>query len=138
MGFTDTCILFFYYFSRKIAYVFREKLNELRKSKNWSQEKVAFDLDVSQSTYSDWENDISIPKKENLIRLSEIFEVDVNELSNEIYNIHIENKKNGIAVVNSPNSKINATEAILKVSESLDNLVKTFEKFLQQSNSSEK
>ncbi len=115
-----------------------KKLNELRKNKNWSQEKVAFDLDVSQSAYSDWENDVSIPKKENLIRLSEIFEVDVNELSNEIYNIHIENKKNGIAVVNSPNSKINATEAILKVSESLDNLVKTFEKFLQQSNSSEK
>lgn len=73
-----------------------------------------------------------------MIKLSEIFEVDVNELSNEIYNIHVENKKNGIAVINSPNFKINATEAILKVSESLDNLVKIFQKYLEENNNSQK
>lgn len=109
-----------------------KKLYELRKSKNWSQEKVAFDLEVSQSTYSDWENNISIPKKDNLMGIAELYDINVSELSNEIYNIRIKNKENAIALVNSPNSKINATQAILKVSESLENLTKLLEKFLDK------
>ncbi len=111
-----------------------KKLYELRKSRNWSQEKLAFDLDISQSTYSDWENDVSIPKRDNLINIAELYGIDIRELSDEVYNINIKNKENAIALVNSPNSKINATEAILKVSESLDNLTKLLEKLLAKEN----
>ena len=57
-----------------------KKLLNLRTSRQLIQEKVAYDLDVVQSTYSDWENSISIPKQENLVKIAEYFEVPVQDL----------------------------------------------------------
>lgn len=108
-----------------------KKLYELRTSRNIKQEQVAYDLEIAQSTYCDWENNVSTPKRENLTKLANYFNVDVKELEEEIYKVNINNKKNAIALVNSPNSKINSTEAIIKVAESLEKLTFLFEKFLE-------
>jgi transcriptional regulator with XRE-family HTH domain len=105
-----------------------KKLYNLRTSKNITQEKIAYDLEIVQSTYSDWENSISVPKRKNLTNLADYFDVSIHELEEEVYNIAINNKRNAIALVNSPNSKINATDAILKIAESLEKLTALLEK----------
>jgi len=110
------------------------KLFDLRTTKNIKQEQIAYDLEISQSTYSDWENDISTPKRENLFKLAEYFGVDVNELDDEIYRIKITNKKNAIALVNSTNNKINSTEVILKIADSLEKLTILVEKLVGENN----
>lgn len=55
-------------------------ITELRKEKNMSQEELAEALQVSRQAISKWENGLSNPDTENLIRLAEIFAVDVNKL----------------------------------------------------------
>ena len=108
-----------------------EKLLELRTQKNIKQEQIAYDLEIAQSTYSDWENNISIPKRNNINKLANYFNVNVDELLGEMYNIKIKNKENAIALVNSPNSKINSTEAIIKIANSLEKLTLLVEKMLE-------
>jgi transcriptional regulator with XRE-family HTH domain len=76
-----------------------QKLNELRTLRNIKQEQVAYDLEIAQSTYCDWENNVSIPKRENLLKLAKYFNIDINDLEEEIYKIIISNKKNAIALV---------------------------------------
>lgn len=109
-----------------------KKLYEFRNAKNCKQEQVAYDLEISQSTYCDWENNISTPKRDNLLKLAEYFNVEVSQLEEEVYRIKINNKKNGIALVNSTNNKINSTEAILKIAESLEKLTFLVEKLIEK------
>ena len=45
-----------------------------------SQKEVAEKLGISQSNISDWENNISRPEYENLIKLSEIYDVSLYQL----------------------------------------------------------
>ena len=45
-----------------------------------SQTEVAEKLGIHQSNISDWENDISRPEYENLIKLSEIYDVSLYQL----------------------------------------------------------
>jgi transcriptional regulator with XRE-family HTH domain len=105
----------------------------LRIEKNLKQDQIAYDLDIVQSTYCDWENDVSVPKRDNLKKLADYFSIDVGEFEEEIYNINIQNKKNAIALVNSPHSKINSTEAILKIADSLEKLTVLMEKLVEKS-----
>ena len=67
-----------------------------------------------------------------MIKLSNYFDVDISELDEDLYNITLTNKKNAIAVVNSPHCEINSTEAILKISDALEKLTKILEKLLQK------
>ena len=109
-----------------------KKLLELRNGRK--QEQIAYELDISQSTYCYWENDISIPKIENLLKLAEYYNVDVSELENEIYNkVNIKSIKDSVAVINRPNTKIkNSTEAIIKIAESLEKLTLLVEKLIEK------
>ena len=66
-----------------------EQITQLRKQKRMSQEELAAALQISRQAVSKWENGISNPDTENLIRLAEIFEVDVNILIGS--QIHTEN-----------------------------------------------
>ena len=59
---------------------FNERLLELRKKKGWSQEELAYKLDVSRQTISKWEAGQTTPELEKLVKLSEIFEITVDEL----------------------------------------------------------
>ncbi len=57
-----------------------EKLLELRKDNKMSQEKLAETLNVSRQAISKWESEQNYPDIENLIRLSQIFNVTIDEL----------------------------------------------------------
>lgn len=57
-----------------------EKIKQLRKEKEYSQEKLAELLGVSRQAVTKWENDTGIPDIENIIALSKIFEISVDEL----------------------------------------------------------
>lgn len=56
------------------------KITELRKSKNWSQEDLAFRLGVSRQSVSKWESEQATPDIEKIAKLSEIFGVSTDYL----------------------------------------------------------
>ncbi|MCI8965714.1 MAG: helix-turn-helix transcriptional regulator [Clostridia bacterium] len=57
-----------------------EKLFELRKEKNLSQEEVADKLNVSRQTISKWETNQSTPDFDKIIPICELFEISTEEL----------------------------------------------------------
>lgn len=57
-----------------------EKLFELRKGKNLSQEDVAEKLNVTRQTVSKWETNQSTPDFDKIIPLCELFEIGAEEL----------------------------------------------------------
>lgn len=57
-----------------------EKLYELRKEKNLSQEEVAEKLNVSRQTVSKWETNQSTPDFDKILPLCELFEISTEEL----------------------------------------------------------
>ena len=59
---------------------FNNKLYSLRKQKGFSQEELANRLNVSRQTISKWEVGESTPDMENLVAISELFEVSLDEL----------------------------------------------------------
>lgn len=57
-----------------------DRLYELRKNNNWSQEELAEKLDVSRQTVSKWESNKAIPELDKLVKLSEIYNITLDEL----------------------------------------------------------
>ncbi|MBO5374120.1 MAG: phosphoglucosamine mutase [Clostridia bacterium] len=57
-----------------------QKIEQLRVSKNISQEQLAEALDVSRQTISKWETGQALPKISKILQLSEIFGVSTDEL----------------------------------------------------------
>ena len=57
-----------------------ENIKRLRKAKGLSQEELADRLHVARQTISKWENALSVPDAQLLIRLAEIFEVPIGTL----------------------------------------------------------
>jgi len=81
--------------------MFKDKLKELRKKKEISQEKLASEIFVSRSAVAKWEQGRGVPSKESLELLCKYFEIDENELldKNEAIDLcnniqEINNKKN--------------------------------------------
>ena len=63
------------------------KLRKHRERKRYSQKEVAELLSISQTTYYNWENDISSFRVDYLPRLAQLFEINIIELiSAEIAN----------------------------------------------------
>ena len=93
-----------------------------RRKHHYSQQQAAELLQVSQSTYCDWESDTAFPKAENLLKIAELYDIDINELLNP--NVNIVNSPNTIS--SSPNSKIETSQALLKVAESIEKLIFMF------------
>lgn len=54
-----------------------ERISDLRKSKNISQEQLARYLGISRQAVSKWENDLSSPDTLNLIKLADLLETEV-------------------------------------------------------------
>lgn len=81
---------------------FGERLYQLRKEKNLSQEELAEQLNVSRQSVSRWENGSAAPDFEKTVRLSEIFEVTTDYLI-----------KGGDASQTAPDEKTVKTEASL-------------------------
>lgn len=57
-----------------------EKITLLRKRSGWSQEELAFRLDVSRQAVSKWEMGSSIPDLDKIIKMSELFSVTTDYL----------------------------------------------------------
>lgn len=57
-----------------------ETIYKLRTEKNLSQGDLAGMLDVSRQSISKWENNSSVPDLEKIIKLSEVFEISLDEL----------------------------------------------------------
>lgn len=57
-----------------------ENIRNLRKSRGLSQEELASRLHVVRQTISKWENGLSVPDSEMLIKLAAVFEVSVSDL----------------------------------------------------------
>lgn len=57
-----------------------EKIITLRKKKQWSQEELAYHLDVSRQAVSKWESGASVPEIDKIIKLSELLEVSTDYL----------------------------------------------------------
>lgn len=57
-----------------------ERLYNLRKNKNLSQEEVAERLDVTRQTISKWETDQSVPDFDKMVPLCKLYNISSNEL----------------------------------------------------------
>ena len=57
-----------------------QKITELRKKNNLSQEGLAEKMNVSRQAVSKWESDQSIPDIEKIVNLSELFGVTTDYL----------------------------------------------------------
>ena len=58
-----------------------EKLQSIRKRNNLSQSDLAEKLDVSRQSVSKWETGTATPKLSKLIRISELFNISLDEMS---------------------------------------------------------
>lgn len=58
-----------------------EKIYQLRTEKNLSQGDLADALDVSRQSVSKWENNTAVPDLDKLIKLCDIFEISLDELT---------------------------------------------------------
>ena len=61
----------------------KENIKSLRKSTGLSQEELAIKLNVVRQTISKWEQGLSVPDAEMLIKISEVFETPVSTLLGE-------------------------------------------------------
>ena len=57
-----------------------EKLYELRKNKNLTQEEVAEKLNVTRQSVSKWETNQSTPDFDKILPLCELYEISPNDL----------------------------------------------------------
>jgi transcriptional regulator with XRE-family HTH domain len=105
-------------------------LRKQRDKLHFTQQQAADLLDVSQSTYCDWESDSVLPRTENLIKISQKFDISIDELLNIVPNVNIVNSPNTIS--NSPHSRVETPEALLRLTESLEKLTALIEKMIQK------
>ena len=59
------------------------KINQLRKLSGMTQEQLAEKLNVSRQTISKWESGSSTPDIESVVKVSEIFQVSLDDLLKE-------------------------------------------------------
>lgn len=59
---------------------FNEKIKEIRKSQNLTQEQFAEKIFVSRNTVAKWESSLGYPDIQNLITISDVFGVGLDDL----------------------------------------------------------
>ncbi len=67
--------------------ILAEKITYLRKQKEWSQEELADQMEISRQSVSKWESGASIPELDKIIRMSDIFDVSTDFLLKDAYDI---------------------------------------------------
>ena len=67
--------------------ILAEKIAYLRKQREWSQEELADQLDISRQSVSKWESGASIPELDKIIGMSHIFDVSTDFLLKDEYDI---------------------------------------------------
>ena len=82
----------------------KENIKSIRKAKGISQEELAVKLNVVRQTISKWEQGLSVPDSEMLIKLSEVLETPVSALLGENINQY---KNNDIKAISEKLESIN-------------------------------
>ena len=81
---------------------FNEKLIKMRKEKGLSQEALGEKLDVARQTISKWELGETTPEMDKLVKLSELFEISLDELIKDDSEISVaEDTNNNLNNTNS-------------------------------------
>ena len=75
-------------------YKIADRLTELRKKHGYSQDQLADRLSISRQAVSKWERAESLPDTENLIALSKLYRVSIDELLNADNPSYFSNKDN--------------------------------------------
>ena len=57
-----------------------QKIAELRKSHNWSQEELAYRLGVTRQSVGKWESDAALPELDKVVQMADIFGVTTDYL----------------------------------------------------------
>ena len=60
--------------------IYINKYEKLRKSKNLTQENLAEILGIKRENISKWENEVSEPNRENLLKIADYFNVSIDFL----------------------------------------------------------
>jgi len=83
-----------------------EQLQKLREQKNMSREELAQEMNVSRQAVYKWENNKGYPDIENLIKLSDLYNITLDELIKGDRSfqkkIVIDEKKNNIKDLSDP------------------------------------
>ena len=61
-----------------------ERLTALRKNRGMSQDALAETLGVSRQSVSKWETDTSVPDLDKLVKLSDLFDISLDELAESL------------------------------------------------------
>lgn len=72
---------------------FGTRLGRIRKENNYTQETIANKLNVTAQAVSKWENDITSPDIDTLIKLADIFNITIDELVGRASNAIATTKK---------------------------------------------
>ncbi|HLO44290.1 MAG TPA: helix-turn-helix transcriptional regulator [Leadbetterella sp.] len=57
-----------------------KNLRNLRLNFGYSQQEISYMLDVTQTTYSKWESDLKTPNIRNIVKVSQFFNVPLEEI----------------------------------------------------------
>ncbi|MDR0364522.1 MAG: helix-turn-helix domain-containing protein [Bacteroidales bacterium] len=92
-------------------------IKQIRELRNYSQEYVAQELGISQSTYARIESGTIIPKIDRLQRIAEILEIDISFLLNttNVFNIVFNAAANQSGYINNQSNNIIDIEEIRKI-----------------------
>jgi len=95
-----------------------DNIKKIRELKNYSQEYVAQELGISQSTYARIESGTIVPKIDRLQRIAEILEIDVSFLlsTSNVFNIvfNATGNQNG-GYINNQNNNVLDIELLRKI-----------------------
>ena len=97
------------------------KLREARQASGFSQNEIATILHISRQSISKWENGRGYPDLDNLIALSDLYKISIDELLRENEQLQNKIEKNNIEIkekqrkLNSINTKLyqNKDEGLL-------------------------
>ena len=90
-------------------------IKQIRELKNFTQEYVADEIEVSQSTYSRIENGTAPIKIDTLQRIAEVLEVDLNTLISTNNVFHFKDATNQYGYVNNQTNNIIDREDVRKM-----------------------
>jgi transcriptional regulator with XRE-family HTH domain len=112
------------------------KLLKLRREANLSQTEIADFIGVSQNAYNRWESDKCKPQAENLLKLSQYYHINIQELIDENEKINVSNNDikggnnffgNNIPSITTLNIQpsIEIIEKVLKTQEQISKLLES-------------
>ena len=106
---------------------FGTRLADIRRQHNMTQNDIADRLNISAQAVSKWENDLTSPDIDTLVKLSDIFDITVDELlgknKKETVYLPVEERKDinkmvlriRVDTVNGDKVKVNLPMAVVKI-----------------------